>query len=259
MLFVLTSAAACGAPLTTPAPVHLRLAGSTTMSQLAPELATAAEQRLALASFEVTCLGTLYGLESLRSGQADLALASWLPTDLDKGWQATPIARDAIAIVVHPDNPLDGLGLLQVQDLFSGRAATWGALGAAGLGDVEPVVREEGSGTGKAFEVLAMEGQRLSPWAVVAPSSQAVIEYVAGHRAAIGYVSTGLISRQVKALKLEGSLPFPQSAADGGYPLTRELWLVYRAPARGAVKSFVDFCLSSAGQQIVGRRLGRIR
>ncbi len=168
-------------------------------------------------SLAVDGAGTGFGLEALRAGEADLALASWLPAELSPSWQATPIARDGIAIIVHPDNPIEGLGLLQLQDLFSGRAyeweGRWRSLPAQGV--VQPVSREEGSGTRAVFEALAMDGQRVTPRAVVVTSSQAVVDYVASHPQAIGYVSIGYLSPAVKALTVEREAPTSAGSAAG--------------------------------------------
>jgi phosphate transport system substrate-binding protein len=215
-------------------------------------------------------LGTHFGLAALRDGETDLALVSWLPAvspgpypsepGLDPNWRTTAIARDGIAIIVHPDNPLQGVGLLQLRDLFSGRNTEWRALaGTTTGGMVQPVSREAGSGGRAAFESLVMEGLPVTPWAVVAPSSQAVIDVVAQNPQAIGYVSMSVTTPAVRVLKVEGQLPTKEGAGLGSYPLTRELWLVALDPASEALQSFVDFVLSPAGQQIVGDRFGQIR
>lgn len=252
---------ACGEPvLTPPEPVFLQASGSTALAPLVAELAAAYAERDPLVTVEVSGLGTAYGLDALRRGEADIALASWLPADLPSSWLATPIARDGIAVIVHPDNPLDGLGLLQLQDLFGGRAYEWSAVGGrVAQGSVQPVSREQGSGTRAAFEVLVMGDQPVTPLAVVAPSPQAVVEYVAGHTHALGYVSMRQVTPDVKALKIEGELPTPETASQGSYPLSHELWLVTADPPPEAVQRFLDFVRGPAGQQIVGRSFGRIK
>lgn len=251
---------ACGEPLATPVPVDLRAAGSTAMEPLVTDLAAAFAEQSPLVSLEVVGPGTQYGLDTLRDGEADLAMASWLPPDLGAEWRATAIARDGIAIVVHPSNPLAGLGLLQLQDLFSGRAYEWQAVGGRAVqGEVQPVSREEGSGTRAAFEALVMEDLMVTPLAVVAPSSRAVVEHVANHPGSIGYVSMAYVTPDVKVLSLEGESPTPETAGRASYALTRELWLVRAETAAPEVERFMRFALSPAGQQMVGRRYGRIR
>lgn len=253
---------ACGQPVVTVEPVHYRLqaAGSTTLGPLVAELAAAFHQHAPSVSLAVDGAGTDYGLEALRSGRVDLALASWLPAGIDPSWQATPIARDGIAVIVHPDNPIQGLGLLQLQDLFGGQAFTWDSVGAPrAQGVVQPVSREEGSGTRAAFEALAMDGQGVTPRAVVVTSGQGMVDYVASNRQAIGYVSIGYLSPAVKALTVEGVAPSSETVRQGSYPLSRELWLVIRNPPPPDVQQFLDFVLSSTGQAIVAGRYAPIR
>jgi phosphate transport system substrate-binding protein len=257
--------AACGQPIITPEPIRpvgIRAVGSTTHNPLLTDLATAFSEHTPAISLEVTGGGTQFGLEALRAGEADLALASWLPAEIDPDWQAIAIARDGIAIVVHPTNPINGLGLLQLQDLFSGLAYEWMAVGGQpvpGAGSVaQPVSREAGSGTRAAFETLVMEDRPVSPRAIVVTSSQAVVDYVASHPQAIGYVSTGYLSPAVKALAVEGEDPAPEAVQKSSYPLCRELWLVTGDPPLPAVRQFIDFILSPAGQEIVGQTYVRI-
>jgi phosphate transport system substrate-binding protein len=184
---------------------------------------------------------------------------------MEPEWTRVAVARDGIAVIVHPDNPVEGLGLLQLRDLFGGRAYDWKILSEArSLGPVQPVSREKGSGTRAAFESQVMEDLPVTPQAVVVPSSRAVVEYVANHPRAIGYVSMALVPEDgrahgVKVLEIEGILPTPQSAAQGSYPLSRELWLVTGSPPGQEVQDFFDFALGPAGQQIVAARYGRIR
>lgn len=252
--------AACGEPVATPEPVFLRAAGSTSMARLASELAAGFAEQSPLVDIEVSGQGTGFGLSELAAGRADLALVSWLPADLDPQWQATAVARDGIAIIVHPSNGVDGLGLLQLQDLFAGRVYEWAGVGGGrSPGRVQVVSREGGSGTRDAFEVLVMAERAVTPMAIVAPSGEAVVAYVAAHPEAIGYVSMGLLTSAVKVLSVEGETPAPQRVERGSYPLSRELWLVTAASPAEPVAAFQRFILSPAGQQIVGRDFGRIR
>ena len=251
---------ACGEPVATPEPIFLQAAGSTAMSPLVTQLAAAFHDQSPLVSLEVAGLGTRFGLEALDRGEVDMALASWLPADLNPDWRAAAIARDGIAIIVHPSNRVEGLGLLQLQDMYSGHIHEWSeAGGRASLGLVQPVSREEGSGTRVAFETLVMGDRKVTPLAVLALSSAAVVEYVAEHPNAIGYVSMGYLSPEVKVLTIEGELPVPETIGQASYPLTCELWLVTVDPPSEAVRDFIRFALSPAGQQIVGREHGRIQ
>lgn len=252
--------AACGEPLVTPQPVTLQASGSMSMAPLVADLAEAFHERSQLVTLDVTGLGTQYGLDVLRAGDVDMALASYLAPELEGSWRHTAMARDGVTIIVHPSNPVEGLGLLQLQDLFGGRAYEWIAVGGpASQGEVQPVSREDGSGIRAAFEALVMIDRPVTPMAVLVPSPEAVVSYVAEHAGAIGYVSMAEVTPAVKVLKVEGALPTPETASQGSYPLTHELWLVMADPPPGGIQGFVDFVLSPAGQEIVGRRCGRVR
>ena len=247
----------CRGPLQPPEPVHLKVAGSTSMQPLVEELAQAYAERHKHVTITVEGRGSLLGIELVRQGQVDVGMASWKESEDSSLW-STPIALDGIAIVVHPQNPVEGLTLLQLQDVFFGRVWDWKDVGGQ-AGEIVTVSREDGSGTRAVFEDLVMKGKRVTPTAVVMPSSRAVVEYVAGHPEAIGYVSMGHISQEVKALKIEEVVPTPQSVRRGEYHLFRPLFLMTRQEPTGEVKGFIDFVLSPTGQSIVGRKYGRVQ
>jgi phosphate transport system substrate-binding protein len=259
-LILLALLVGCGEPVATREPTLLTLAGSTSMAPLAAELADAYGEATPLARFQVSAWGTKSGLEALREGAVDVALASWLPPDEGDGWQATAVARDAIAVIVHPSNGVGGLGLLQLRDVFGGRTHDWATVGGApGSGRVQPVSRELGSGTRAAFESVVMEGRDVTPMAILVPSGEAVVEYVASHPEAIGYVSLRQVTGSVKALAVEGEVASASAAGRGSYPIARELWLVTLQPPGEEVERFLRFCVGPVGQGVVGLRYGRVK
>lgn len=249
--------AGCGTTTTPPPPVTLRLAGSTSMQPLLADLAAAYEERAPHATITVEGGGSRLGREWAQEGRVDLGLTSWLPAETDTNW-SVPIALDGVAVVVHPDSPLNGLTLLRLRHVFGGRLWHWEEVGG-GYGEITVVSREDGSGTRAVFEEMVMEGQAVTSTAVVMPSSQAVIEYVAENPRAIGYVSMGLLSPRVKALTVEGVAPSAAGVTAGKYHLTRPLYLIAASEPQGEAQAFVEFCLSPAGQAVVGERYGAIK
>jgi len=244
-------------------PVHLKVAGSTSMQPLVEELAQAYAERHKYVTIAVEGRGSLLGIELVRQGEVDIGMASWKEPDdtsavsASKLW-ATPIALDGIAIVVHPQNRVEGLTMLQLKDVFFGRILDWRDVRGQ-AGEILVVSREDGSGTRAVFEKLVMQGKRVTPTAVVMPSSRAVVEYVAEHPQAIGYVSMGQLIQEVKALEIEEAAPTPDSVRQGTYHLLRPLFLITRQEPTGEIKGFVDFVLSPTGQSIVGRKYGRVQ
>jgi phosphate transport system substrate-binding protein len=136
--------------------------------------------------------------------------------------------------------------------LYKGEVLDWAALeGAPG----EPIIisREDGSGDRQAFESLVMGGERVSLSALVLPTAEAVANYVAEHPAAIGYVSMAQQNDAVHVLPIEDLAPSAESIRSGAYHIGRLLYLF--APERPSpqARSFMDFVLSPAGQEIISR------
>ena len=177
--------------------VTLRVAGSTSMHLALQDLADNYQANHPNTIVDIRTGGSAVGLSGLMAAKADIAAVSWHAKDAEilPGLQAIPIARDAIAVIVHPSNPVRGLTLLQIKGLYQGEILGWETLG--GTTD-EPLLisREDGSGTREAFEAMVMGGERVTLNALVMPGSQAVVDYVAAHPTAIGYVSAAYSERE---------------------------------------------------------------
>jgi phosphate transport system substrate-binding protein len=236
------------------------------MHPLIEDLAEAYTGRHEYVTVDVQGGGSRLGVTLARENQIDIGTASRKPTAEDerdpetgaKRLWWTPIAQDGITLVVHPQNAIDGLTLPQARDVFFGRILDWEEIGGT-PGQIVVVSREDGSGTRGVFEETVMAQKRVTLTAIVMPSSEAVVEYIARHPTAIGYVSMSYLSPQVKALPIEGVSPTPATVQSNAYPLTRPLYLLTGQEPTGEVKAFIEFALSPAGQAVVGQRYGRLR
>ena len=237
------------------------------MQPLMEDLTQAYSGRHEYVTVDVQGGGSRLGITlASRGNQIDIGTASRTPTAEDerdpetraKRLWWTAIAQDGIALVVHPQNAVGGVTLPQAKDIFFGRILDWKEMGGT-AGEIVVVSREDGSGTREVFEEMVMGEKRVTLTAIVMSSSEAVIEYVARHPTAIGYVSMGHLSPQVKALPIEGVSPTPEDVQSGGYPLTRPLYLLTGQEPTGEMKAFIEFALSPAGQAIVGQRYSRLR
>jgi len=264
LLCIAWLASACGTPMATPAPVYLRVAGSTSLLPALHDLAAGYAARHPEVTVNVQGSDSSVGLRALRDGSADIAAVSWreppqgegAARDEEAGLDWHIVGRDGLVLIVHPQNTLGNVALDKARDLFAGRYATWAEAGGRG-GEIQVVSREDGSGSRAAFEAGAMGGLPVTPLALVMPSSAAVVEWVAGHPNAIGYVSMAYITTTVQAVRLAGVEPAGRTVENGSYALSRPLYLVTRGPAEGAARGFVEFCLSPAGQAIVAKYHGR--
>ncbi len=241
-------------PLTvTREPVTLHLVSADSCGPLAEELAAAYEEARPWVTVHVDVFDTAIAERSLRAGEADLALLSWIQETGDPPLWSHPFAADGIAVVAHPTVPFTETGLAHLQEIFRGQVQEWG-------GEVLTVVsREEGSGTRAAFESVVLGHYDAALTAVVMPSSRAAVQYVARTPGAIGYVSTLRLTEadadRVRVLLVEGALPTASALSDGTYPLSRRLYLATVAEPTGEAREFAQWVLG-AGQVVVRRLVG---
>jgi phosphate transport system substrate-binding protein len=155
-------------------------------------------------------------------------------------------------VVVHPDNPVEALTVLEVAKIYSGEITNWQEVG----GKDEPIVvisREEGSGTRDSFEVSVthLHQREIKPEAFFFDSNGAVSTKVSREPGAIGYISFGYVGAGVKALVIDGAEPTVDNAISGAYPVLRRLYFLTTEIPTGAASAFIDFCRSEEGQKIV--------
>jgi phosphate transport system substrate-binding protein len=256
-VLLLPGLTACGVTPTPTQPVSLTVAGSTSMVPLIEKLAAAYTARQPQVAFDIQGGGSRLGQQLVEGNQVDIGLVSWPPPHLGDDIELVPVAGDAIALVLHPDNHQTGLSLVELQEIFSGRLLDWRSVDGPAL-PIQVVSREDGSGTRAAFEALVMEDQPVTPAAIVLPNDQAVVDFVADNPEAIGYVSFRFVTDELYAVPVEGITPTQETLTAEQYPVRRALALLLPQEAGPAAKSFVAFVVSPAGQAIVGEAWGRI-
>ena len=266
LLILALIAAGCGSPPAQPSPVLLHLSGSTSMQTLLRDLAAAYSERHAHVAFEFTSVGSTAGIEHIHRGEADVALVSRELT-LDEEYDShtgkrrlayTVVARDGIAVIVNESSPLSEFTLYQVRDVFEGQITEWKELGGTGE-EIVVVSREDGSGTRAVFEETVMRGRRVTPTAVVMPSSTAMRDYVATHEGAMGYLSVGCLSPGVAAVNVDEVRPERLTVEQGTYPVTRPFLLVSLPEPGSEIASFMRFARSLSGQATVRQTHGGVR
>ena len=132
---------------------------------------------------------------------------------------------------------------------------------AAGVnGSITVISREDGSGTRGAFiEVFGIEekddaGNKVdhtTEEAVIANSTEIVLSNVAGDPNAIGYVSLGSLSDEVKALKIDGAEATVDNIKSGSYKISRPFNIATNGTPSDAAQDFINFILSAEGQKVV--------
>ena len=180
--------------------------------------------------------------------------------------QEYKIARDGIAIIVNSANPVSGLTLDQVRDIFSGRTRNWSELKGPNL-PIKVIFGQPNSATYQQMSDSVLKGDGLAPGTQNYQSMFDIIKAVASDKAAIGYCGSTYLYRDwmakppdpepgIKALALARSgdsdtLPPDQGTIyDGSYVLGRDIYLIARREPKGIVSGFITFVMSAKGQQI---------
>ncbi len=190
-------------------------------------------------------------IDRLISGDAPYFFSNHLPADSTL-W-AAPVAQDGIAIIVHPDNTIDGLTIDQLRHIYQGRVSNWHDCGGA-EGNIIILSRENGSGTRAEFERLVMGERRTTPGAQLAPSSAAMVVSVASLPGSIGYVSVSYVDSSVHPLMVDGIAPTLDNVAGNLYPLRSTVFVVGKDEPRDEYRLFIGWVQGIDGQAIVARR-----
>jgi phosphate transport system substrate-binding protein len=245
-------------PLMAQSKATLRISGSST---LLPVTETAAEEYLKHRPdllLTVSGTGTGEGIRSLIDGNIDIADASRevKAEESERALKAGVklirhvVALDCLAVVVHPSNPLSDVSLADLKAIYVGKIVNWNQLGGPDM-VIVPINRDSSSGTFEMWIEEVLGGARHRPDAQVQSSSGGVAYAVSGNRYAIGYVSLGFISEGVKALSVDGVRPSSESAGDGSYPITRDLYMYVRDDRGPEADKFLDFIFSEKGRRII--------
>ena len=169
------------------------------------------------------------------------------------------IAKDGLAIIINPDNPIQNLTLEQIRAVYMAEITNWKDLGGKDA-KIHVITREEGSGTRSAFEDLVMDKNSITPKAIVQDSNGSVRLLVSDDKNSIGFISLGLVhpepgQKEVKPLQLEGVEATAENVRNGSYELFRPFLFVTAVDIgeepTGLTKEFIDFTLSKAGQKIL--------
>jgi phosphate transport system substrate-binding protein len=183
-------------------------------------------------------------------GSSDIGTASrdLKDEEMDLGLYDSPLAYDAIAVIVHPSNPIDNLTKEQVRLIFNGTYTNWSELGGRDL-RIGLVNRDEASGTREAFYKIAMEETPFDRTAAVLPGTGQVRSVVAQAEGAVGYISLGFVNDEVKSVSVDGVDASAATVVDGTYPISRLLHFFTVGEPAGLAKEYIDFVLSDEIQQ----------
>lgn len=225
-------------------------AGSTTVQPLAEKLANSFKEKNPDIEIVIQGGGSSVGIKSCNDGTVDIGAASRELKPDEPDLIKHLLARDGIAIVIHPSNPLTSLTKEQVKQIFAGQIANWSKVGGDNK-EIHVIAREEGSGTRTAFEEMVMGDELVTANAILLPSSGAIRTAVSSDAEAVGFLSLGYVDDTLKAMAIDGVACTAANARNGTYPIMRPLYFLTKEEPTGLVKDFIEFSLGPEGQEIV--------
>jgi phosphate transport system substrate-binding protein len=246
--------------------------GSDTMVNLAQAWAEEYKKVVPDVDVEVSGGGSGVGIAALEKGTIDIANASrnMKPEEIEaakKNTGKTPkeiiVGYDALAIYVHKDNPLNEITLDQIAQIYmeGGSITKWADLGVTIPGasgdEIVRVSRQSNSGTYEFLREHVLNKKDFKLGSRDMNGSKEVVELVSSTPTAIGYSGMGYATPAVKMLKVKKTASDPAfdpnvaNTLAKTYPIARSLQVYTLGESQGAVRTYIDWMLSDAGQKVV--------
>lgn len=193
------------------------------------------------------------GEVAVMTGTADLGGVAREPKPevVAKGMTCTTVARDAIAAIVHRDNPVKTLTLAQLREIFTGKIQNWKEIGGPDQKIVAFVTAEK-SATRDVFQKIVLQGEEYRNVLVQTPDA-AIVDKVGSLKMAIGQISFSFVvgRSDTTAIAPNGQAPNVNNPA---YPIARPLNLCTKGKPAGDALAFIGWTLSPEGQAIVKKQ-----
>lgn len=202
---------------------------------------------------------TISGIDATADGKADFAGSArpaFAKRAKEAGLNFTPVAWDALVMIVHRKNPVHNVSLNQLRNIYYGKITNWKALGgpdhpinlysvASPLDGIEFSLRKYLFRRGNQpvisprlyINTSQLEAAvALDPWGLGASTLSGVYD-----------------NKKLAQLKVENVSPSLDSVADGSYPLYQPLYLVTPSdsPYQERLAQFMGYVSSDAGHKIM--------
>ena len=227
--------------------------GSTSMEDVMGSLKEAFEAENPDVTIQYTGSGSGAGITGAQEGTCDIGLASRDLKEDETGVHQITVAKDGIAIIVNPENPVSDLTIEQIAALATGEIANWADVDG---NDAEVVFmgREAGSGTRDGFESITGT-EDACDYQNEYTSTGEVVAGVAANPNAIGYASLSAVEGDttVKVLTVGGVAPSEATVLDGTYAIQRNFNFIISDSTElsPAAQAFVDWATSTAASDLI--------
>ncbi|MDQ3073833.1 MAG: substrate-binding domain-containing protein [Bacteroidota bacterium] len=196
--------------------------------------------------------------------------------EMNMSARTTKIAYDAVALIAHPGNPVQGITQENLEKIFTGKIIDWKQVNPSFSGKINVVFDHPRSSTVRYLKETFKMGDSLPANFFAANSHEELIKYVAANEGALGVIGVSWVSDPadstshsfLKSVRILGVSPDPAMKApypfyepyqgyiyQGYYPLYREVYVISRERRAGLASGFAAFVAGEKGQLII-KRLG---
>ena len=236
---------------------------------MAAVLARVTGMELADAEAHTTCSTTPYAYESLVNGEADLLLVyeaaeetKQMIEDSGVSLDFIPIGRDALVFIVNESNPVAGLTVSQLTDIYTGKTTNWRQVGGED-NDIAAFQRSSDSGSQALFMKLLMKGRTpmQAPTEFYPTEMGALIEALAEYNNAgnaigysVYYYANYMYAKPgLKFLAVNGVVPSDETIASSRYPFVNEFYAVVRSdePADSPARQIANWLATEQGKELI--------
>ncbi len=249
--------------------------GSDTLLNVAQAWAEAYAAVNAKVAVAVTGGGSGTGISAMINGTVDIANSSRrmreseIELARENGVEPVEfiVGYDALAVYVHEDNPIEGLSLAELRGIYGegGMITQWSELGVSvpgcGSDEIVLVSRQNNSGTYVYFkETVLGDDAEYKLGSRDMHGSKDVVDLVENTPCAIGYSGLAYATEHVRmpcvTIEEAGDCVEPSvaTAVSGSYPIARPLFMYTAGQPQGAVRSYMDWILSTDGQCVILKR-----
>lgn len=236
--------------------------GSSTVAPLMQQIASQFEENNRGVRVDVQTGGSSRGIRDAKTGAADIGMSSRaLKPNESEAVETQIVAWDGVAFVVHGDNPVEGLSIQQLRDIYLGQIESWADVG----GDVGKIVVSNRA-NGRSELDLVCEYLKLRPEQIKADvidgETQQSLKTVINNKKAITYTSIGAAQdaidrgENIRLLPLGEVVASADTVQSGEFPLARPLVLITKSSSSNdskarLIKTFLEFALSEDVSQKV--------
>jgi phosphate transport system substrate-binding protein len=210
--------------------------------------------------------GTSSGYKCVIDATTDLGMASGGMNEDLKKWankkkvkiKNIDIAFDALAVFVHPSNPLQNISLEDLQAIAIGRFTNWQDIDQP-PGKIQVYSQNPNRGSYEAWRSVVLEDKNHVTLRAKVMDGKDIVSAIVSDSNGIGFSSPlNLLNTPIKILSIINFLPTPENIQSGKYPIRRSLSLVAGLKIKPAVNDFIEYCLDPKKGQLIIKNLGLV-